>query len=476
MAIQCCWYLFIDAYLDHIEGNVVISAWQFAQGTPLYQSEDAAPVFANYYGPLAYLVEVPALLLLGASTAATKLTSLVALTGTVIVLTCYFLRDPAEGDADQGIFFLVAALLLFAPISYWVRPDPIETFAVAAAVAATRSGCRPLWVGFFCGVAVNLKAHAGLYFLPILVDLWWIAGWRALLLAAGAGAATALLPFLAPGISAQDYLTGLSQQIVGRAQTLVQLPWVVICLMMLLLPIAIPLAAQRQPARTTLYAVVGMAAALVLLYPATFPGAGAYHFLPLVPVLADARYRLRPCGVDAALSPFALLIIGLPVASANLQLLAAKRETGPLIAQALALARERGPGTVQVGYGDNLQSYMSSQLIRTVLALHSYPAFVDAQILMELHQIGIEGSARWIPALQGCRARRWLLPRGETPFAVANYFYDGARLFGERFRDTFFSNYSLVGSSEDLDVWECKRQQTKQDDGRASTFMPSASP
>jgi hypothetical protein len=125
-------------------------------------------------------------------------------------------------------------------------------------------------------------------------------------------------------------------------------------------------------------------------------------------------------------------------------------------AEALALARESGLATVQVAYGDNRQSYEESQLARTILALHSYRAFVDAQILMELRQVGIDGSTRWIPYLTGCRVGRWLLPKGETPFATTSYFYDGARLFSEEFRRAFFDNYRLVKSTVHFDVWECR--------------------
>ena len=59
-----CWaYLGLGAYLDHIEGSVVVSGWEYiSNGMPLYQLQDGVPRFATYYGPLSYLVEalVPA--------------------------------------------------------------------------------------------------------------------------------------------------------------------------------------------------------------------------------------------------------------------------------------------------------------------------------------------------------------------------------------------------------------------------------
>jgi hypothetical protein len=455
LAIQCCRYLLLGTYFDHIEGNVVISGWQYAHGDPLYDIEDGAPRFATYYGPLAYLAPLPALLLLGANVTISKLTSIVALLGTVALMGYYFLRHPTGGEWRQGVFFLVGALLVFTPVSFWARPDPIETLVVGAAIISTSSPRRPVWVGICLGVAVNLKAHAGFYFLPILADLWWTSGSRALAVAVVAAIASFIAPFLAPGISLHDYLAGLAQQIGARPQSSLRLSSIVITAVLLLLPVMVPLVVQRQPRRTQIYATATVMTLALLFYPATFPGAGAYHFLPLLPVLADLRYRLRPQGIDAALSPFVILFFGLLAAGQTLHLLTAKQGEEVPGAEALALARESVAGPVQVGYGDNLKSYERSQLSKTVLALNSYPALVDAQILMELRQIGIEGSARWISYLTECRIGRWLLPKRETPFATRSYFYDDAPLFGEGFRSAFFANYRLVKSTVSFGVWEC---------------------
>jgi len=456
LAIQCWRYQVLQAYFDHIEGNVIVSGWQYAHGAPLYQIEDGAPRFSTYYGPLAYLVHIPALLLLGADLATSKLTSIVALLATVVLMGRHFLHKATGEQGWHGTFLLVGGLLLFVPISFWARPDPVETLMVAAAVVATTSRWRPLWVGICLGIGTNLKAHAGFYFLPILVDLWWTGGCRALLIAAGSSAAAFVLPFLAPGISLHDYVSGLVQQVGRRPQTSSQLPCILITVMLLLLPLVIPLATRHQPRRTRMYAGATIATAALLFYPATFPGAGAYHFLPLVPILADVRDRLQPRGIDAAVVPFVILLIGSLASSQISQMLTAKRRGETVSAEALAIARESGIPTIQVGYGDNRQSYEESQLARTVLVLHSYPVLVDAQILMELHQIGIDGSTRWIPYLTECQIERWLLPKGETPFAVTSYFYNGAMLFSEGFRRAFFDNYRLVKSTGNFDVWECR--------------------
>ena len=42
LAVQCCQYLVLGAYFDHIEGNVVVSGWQYVHSTPLYRGGRAA--------------------------------------------------------------------------------------------------------------------------------------------------------------------------------------------------------------------------------------------------------------------------------------------------------------------------------------------------------------------------------------------------------------------------------------------------
>ena len=456
LAFECWQYLFSGIYLDHVEGNVIISGWQYIHGQPLYQMQDGAPRFATFYGPLAYLSEVPALVLLGASVTVSKLTSMLALLATILLISAHFIRHPSEGDARHGIFLLIAALLLFSPVSFWVRSDPIETLLVAIAVTSLATHRGPLWVGICIGLAVNLKVHAFFYFIPILADLWYIRGPRASSLAIGAASATFVLPFLAPGISFEDYVGGLAQQIGTRGQTLSQIWPIAITLSLILSSVAIPLVTQRQRRRTEIYATATLMTALLLLYPATAPGCGAYHFLPLVPVFADLRFRLRPNGLNAQLAPMAILVVACLGAGQVLRGLVTDRGMGMAGSQALTLARDSTVQPVQIGYGDNLPSYLVSQLSRTVLALNSYPAVIDAHVLMELGQVGIDGSARWIRDLDECRIRRWLLPAGERPFALGSYYYDDRPLFSEPFRHAFFDHYKLVEHTKFFDLWDCR--------------------
>jgi hypothetical protein len=458
IAWQCARYLLLGAYLDHIEGNVVISGWQFVHGAPLYESLGGAPLFATYYGPLAYLLEAPALALFGAGVTVSKITSLLALAATLAVMSWHFRRRPAGGQRLDGMLLLIAGLLFFCPVSYWVRPDPIETLLVALGVASARSRSGAVGLGICIGLAVNLKVHAFMYFLPIVVDLWSSSGWRSLARMAVASGLTFLLPFLAPGISLQDYVTTLATQIGHRAHAHSAQPFVdgivLIGVPGLLVAVAMARQAQRTVGRERLYFCGILATLALLAYPATFPGAGLYHLAPFVPVLADAFHRLRADNLAARWAPVMLLVAGVPSGVVSLRAMEQMTGWGVIADEALVAADRDAGQTIQVGYGDNPRSYQISQLSKTVLALNGHPAMLDAQVLMELRYIGIDGSMRWLPDLADCRFGRWLLPKHEEPFAVTSY-YDGGPLFDDEFRRVFLERYELVGSTAHFDVWAC---------------------
>jgi hypothetical protein len=466
LTLEVVQYAGLGAYLDHIENNVVIIAWQYAHGAPLYELQDGAPRFATYYGPLAYLIELPALFLMGPGVVVSKFTSLTALVATVLLLALRFRRGWPTPTL-QGLFVLLAGLLIYSPMSFWVRPDPYETLLVAVAIVSAPSA---ICLGLCIGLAVNLKAHAFLYFLPIVAEFAAERGWRGLSLVALCAAATFLVPFLAPGISLHDYVTGLAQQIGRRDRSWSRLGWIKLTALgtplelldllflgvPLMLPLALPLVGGYIPRSQRFYPAVTLTTLIVLVYPATFPGAGAYHFLPLVPVVAEACYRLRTNGTSFAIATFPLLCVAALMTQYNLGMMAVRQGWSALADEAVALAEQDGTQSAQIGYGNSSRSYEISQLARTKLALNGFPVLIDAQTLMELREIGIDGSRRWLPYLAKCHVRRWLLPAGEQPFAIRNYYYDNGPVFGDEFRKAFLTHYRVVATTTNFSIWECR--------------------
>ena len=453
LAATCYAYLRLGAYLDHIEGSVVASGWEYvSNGAPLYQFQGGVPRFATYYGPLAYLIEDLAPLLLQPGIAVSKFASLFALLATVAIMVKHFFTRGERDSALNGLFYLLAGFLLFVPVSFWVRPDPFETLLVATGVALA---AMPIALGICIGLAVNFKIHAFVYFFPILVETLAARQWRGLLMIAAVAAVTFALPFLAPGISLHDYLAGLLAQIGGQHPSRAEIASVLVPALLLALPVLYPLLAQRQAQPNRLYALAALAAMAFLFYPAAIPGAGPYHFLPLVPVLADALVRLRLRAWAAGIATLPLLFSGVIAAQSVSHTITERRDWGTIAADALALAQRAPTQAVQIGYGDSRKSYDIAELGRAVLTLNGFPAQIDAQVLTELGPIGIDGSRRWVPSLARCDTRRWLLPKGEEPFALTNFLYGLGPIFDADFRREFLDRYRLIASDRYFDVWDC---------------------
>ena len=461
LGVECVRYLMLGAYLDHIESTVVINGWQYVHGAALYEIEDGAPRFSSFYGPLAYLAPVPALLLFGASVWASKVAAALGLTATLAVMARHLARG-TPANAAAPMLLLAAALLLFGKVSFWARSDSLLLLVTAVAVALAERRRGALWVGLAIGVAVNLKAHAFLYFLPLLFDLWRRGGWRAVPVVAVSSLTVFLLPFLLPGLSLPDYVAGLVQQMGHRSHvwSIAVGPILVAGLLALPLIVAWRGAPDRAPRQDRAFAAAAAATLAVLLYPASFTGAGAYHLLPFLPVLTEAFRRLQPESGAARLAPLAILLFALPQTAVTMHDMRERQGDAPLAEEALALAQQSGGATVHMGYGDNQRSYLVSQLGKAVLALHGFPALIDAQVLGELDYVGVDGSRRWIPYLRDCRIARWLVPKGERPFALAGY-YDDHPLFDEDFRRAFTDNYRLVHSSKNFDIWQCQTPNSK---------------
>jgi len=445
----------LGAYLDHIEGNIAIGGWLWAHGAQLYALQDGYAQFANIYGPLAYLAAVPAMLLAGPTVFASKILSSIAVVAT-LALTLHRYRRATSMASVQAMFFMIAALTALTPMSIWIRADPFEMLLVAAGLAGAAS---PAFVGVCIGLAVNFKVHAFLYFLPILWQLWTRRGCRAAPPVVVCSLATFFAPFLLPGISLHDYLAMMTQQIGSRTRHYELLVPVAAYCAALSLPVLLPLCRRRVPSADRYFGIAVLASLALAAYPATFPGAGPYHLLPLLPLLVEARHRLNPQGIGAEFSVFPLLFFAATTTSLTFTRTHDHQVWPAYADEALQLARQAPPGSVvDIGYGDNQRSYEIAQLAKTELSFNGFPRRIDAQILMELKKTEIDGARRWIPYLTQCQVGRWIMPRGEEPFAARSYFYDNVLLFDDAFRQAFAANYRPVADSEHFTVWECAHE------------------
>ena len=216
-------YGVLDTYLDHAEPSVVIRAWRLVAGQELYPPLNAADYLLVGYGPSAFLSHSFFLSLFGGSIQVSKLAGIAAASLSVAVFAVHVFRNFGIRYLGIAITLFVGICLHLAPFTFWTRPDPQMVLLVTAALFAASlprdgAGRWPALLGFgIClGLAVNLKIHTVIYFVPIFVrffpNRWLVHGAQIGLI----GAAVALLPFAHPLISLVNYVDGLTSLAFGR--------------------------------------------------------------------------------------------------------------------------------------------------------------------------------------------------------------------------------------------------------------------
>lgn len=465
-----------SGYFDYIEASIAIASWQLLEGRPLYQEIGEWPFFNNAYGPMVYLFEAAVFAVAGVSVQLGKLAGELALAGAVIVFFLHARRNYGFPQALFGILLFVAFILFFAPYSIWNRPDPFIIFMVSLAVYAngrqgehsgSRSGGWPAQaaIGVCIGLAVNLKVHSFMYFLPLMLDSCGWKGLRGVVIIAVVSITVFLLPFTLAPISLVNYVTLLHQLVSDKAVDPAILSYSLRISVLFLSPgflLAglLALRGKRIQAKDGTYFAALAVCVAALLFPASVPGQGPYHLLPIFPITVDVILRLSrgfsdmprtKVGILAVLSAI-LLTISVPAQRRLMRNL--DRLATETVAEEITAIAGRHPGeTVGMGYGGTFEKYRYT-FYKPVLVFAGNPPTVDSQAIMEFQTDGVDFIGRFIAELKSCRIRHWLVPKDEPPFRMHN-FYGARNLFGvapEVFEDT----YEKSETHKYFDVWSCK--------------------
>jgi hypothetical protein len=465
------WYAAEPHFFDFAEPSLIAVGWLFHLGRPIYHLPDSPERYSHIYGPIAFMIHGYALGAFGPGILVAKGISAVS---AAAGLACTFaaLRrhaGPAWAAALCGLAALV--LLAFKNFSYWTRPEPFQLLAVGAALllaARGRGTTAAIAVGIAFGVLWNLKITGPLYSLPILVLVWERSGWRAAAIACALGAAVAMLPFvLFSNVSLMNYFywfrlsagTGL------LLSTLKQnLEWMAYFgLPVLFSYYAVPPAVRpdgRGWQGLLAALVVGMAGIAVA---AAKPGAGPYHLMPFLPVIAYivARHTSsfdRAAAIDPWVPRAAVAFVAAAAAIALVQqatffTIMGERRARDEGADIDAFARSHD-GVIEMAYGDS----EALSLERPLLAFHNGSYLIDQPAVREYQLAGVEIPRATIDAIAACQVRYWLVPKGQAPFSGRNVYAAVylKNLFPEELRRVFHETQARVGETRYFDVWQCR--------------------
>jgi hypothetical protein len=285
----------------------------------------------------------------------------------------------------------------------------------------------------------------------------------------------ALLPFiLAENISLSNYIAWL-QSAGGHGISKALLLHNALFLVFTLLPIGFfMLWQQAVPGFRALlvqYKLVSLAAcvaALLILVAASKPGSGPHHFLPFFPCLAFLVayatmrvYAYRPdtnWSLYAYWAPASAFLLAAGVKSVfalyfGVDIVIRQLNGDALVSDLVTIVEDHPDQTIYMGYGDG--SRYTSTFVRHQLAFAGQPYLVDAPALMDFQLSGAAIPQSTIDALLADASALWLIPVGQDPFTLVNWYYRDTKglLFGDTFRSTFSRNFHLDSSTIYFDLY-----------------------
>jgi len=328
---------------------------------------------------------------------------------------------------------------------------------------------RCLALGIIAGLAVGIKIHAALYFIPLgIFVLVRAPDAKAAILYAVIGA-TGFTGCIVAAFAADPcevmrfgrYIAVISRH--GLEPRLLFLN--LLSGLALTAPYIIALWQRRaslaRDRRTLLTAVSALLSVSLVIVVGAKPGSGPHHLMPLIPVLLFLTMTLN----DAIESTDTLLILIVAMIAAALAPLKQTVDFLRLeikgIGDTITAQREavdlvtRYPGAQ---FGPTDSEHYATLKNRVVAALSGAKLTFDLAAWMDLDFAGIRPSDD--PADFSPGPRVWILPRDGAPFSMYSFYnyynYATVPLFSTAFQNDFHSRCQQIDVRRTFAAWFCK--------------------
>jgi hypothetical protein len=476
LVLYCCYlftrYLAYPGYMAHSGANITIHAWRLVTGQELYLAREAENYLFMHYGPVLFLWNGLFMALFGGSILSSKIAGVFSMLMGVGVFGAYVWRRYGYSYVGFGVVIFVCIQSFAVPFYFFNRPDPLLVLLVTIALFSTTLQSKtahnyisPVFIAICLGLAVNLKAHAFLYFAPIVFvycsDRWRIS--YSLIIALSL--VIFALPFFSSLISISNYLDGVSS-VVGAHEFLMDsmitsLKKSPLYLSPLIIAgIVFLVRKQHLPMRSLMYSGLLFLTITIVLYPASISGASWYHFMPMVSVTVDVilrlikdldKYSKIQTSIAALFAVFYLITIITPQKRLNL-FFTERMYMSEVKAEVKTIMATHSGDSIQMGYGDTstTNSYEKTYL-KPVLMFAGNPIAIDAYSDMETSLANVPISQKKLEHLETCKTDHWLIPTGEVPFELNSYF--GGKIYSLDFQNSFLANYRLAETHKYFDVW-----------------------
>lgn len=475
-----CVYLLLGNFFDFVEPGIITVSALLAEGHPLYHGAASAAQYNLIYGPVLFLVNAAVLKLLGPSIFAGKLAG-----GLFSLASVALLFDGLRRRYGSRCALIGAGLLVFSYFAFWpystfiARADPLVLGFVALGLWGAllpRPWLAALVLGVAAGAAVNVKAHAGAYFLPAAALLLQEHGLRWVVAAVVASLVVLVAPFALfsdvsiaayvhtmlnaaqPGLSWSTFADRVEQVLIFQA-----LPT-----LMVLLVVERPLERIRRD--WFFLSALGVALVIVVAV-ASRVGSGKIHLVPLsislvfwlAVVIRDQfawhqmwgrRGWLTRVRTWVALILFIDLVATIIPVNIRMVKLIYDGYQVDGAAEDLHEIMLRYPNqSISMGYGTTAHNEVT--WYRPLLVFAGNPYLIDEGSMGDLQLAGHDLPPATYRAFEACKVDIWLVPKGDPPFVLSNSL-GFPHLFSPRFRRVFLDNYARRAQSRYYDLYFCK--------------------
>jgi len=476
LIINSCSYLMWNGFADHGEVCMSSVSWLLYNGYPVYTDLNAPVRYSLEHGPIIYILIGGLMKLFGPSIFSAKLTSILAVIA-IMGVSWHWFKNFVNAKTSFWLLGLEAWILLRWYNFYFNRPDSLMVLCAISgmyfATTAKRRISTIMGTAVSLGLLVNLKADGIFPAIPVLVLIYQRLGWKDFLNTFAIMVGIGLLPFMLPNISLPNYIQWLGAATAHGFSFKTFLRTMGILLLYFLGIISWGF--YRGSNLFKLYkenmVFIGsiVFSSIVLAVISSKHGSGSNHIAPLIPAIIYILIITGTASRKTALftkftswhkASYVLIVIVCLILFGNAidgQKRVAKDEAslsmpGEMINDLYLTKTKYKGSTMMVGYGDGDTYPLYRQLV-PLMVFDGNPYLFDACALMDMQQAGIKIPDSTIKEIKDGRVKVWLIPKGNSPFTLTNYYDRKLPLFDETFRQTFFSNYELVERTEYFDVW-----------------------
>lgn len=462
-------YLQWDGFGEQGQMNFAAVSHLLYQGYPLYVDNEFPARYSLQHGPIIYMITGAIMELFGANFITAKLSGVLAILLTLFISWKWF-TEVLDRQSAIVLLGLEIWMLFHWNYIYFIRPDPFLLLCVTISMymLSTRADSKYIILGIALpfSIAVNLKIHGILYFLPVFILAYSKIERRGLMKIAGLGGILSFIPFLLPQISLSNYLSTVFFSLDHGFRFANFVPKMAVLVLIVLLPICFFKWTNTDPRRiikeNRFNFILILPVILLVSIIASKGGSGTNHLMPFLPVflyfyikcILEWRIQQQEAKSQGAMVRFGafllilVLIISIGGFSTQKRLLEQvffKNREG-IIQEIYSIQKQYPNKKLEIGYGE-MHSYSTYQDLIALPVFAGNPLYLELVAMSDMERAGVYVPVSTLKVLETGTVEIWLIPKGNKPFDVNKI------VFNDTFKKKFFENYRMVDSTEFFDIW-----------------------